>query len=380
MLPRLISTSIKSTRKSVLLLGPRQVGKSTLIQSLKPDITLNLANLDTFLRVTSNPSELQDRLEASSARSVFIDEVQKYPPLLNSIQALLDEKKELKFFLTGSSARKLKRGRANLLPGRVINFHLGPLIAGELDYRADEEALLRFGGLPEIYLEKTEIVRKQILRSYFANYIQEEIKAEALVRNIDAFSRAIPFVISNAGKFVDYSKLAKQSKISRHALSRFYEIFEDTLIGNRLWPDDRLLEKADLIKHPKFFVFDNGIYNALVGSFDASEDRKGILFEQLLYNQLLHSAWARDQEIKIASFRTRGGLEADFIVTLEGSRYCIEVKGARNLTTSDTDSIKKVATYEKGLTPMVAYLGKDSRKLNGVACHPWQKLLKELGL
>lgn len=381
MINRLLTRTLRTTKRSVLLLGPRQAGKSTLVKSLSPDLSINLADQLTFFDITSNPNELRELIETKKPKSVFIDEIQKYAPLLNTVQALIDEKRGLKFYLTGSSARKLKRGRANLLPGRVLNHFLGPLVAAELSYKVSEESFLRFGSLPEVYLEKDERAKKALLRSYVSNYIQEEISAEAIVRNIDSFSRALPNVIQTSGLFIDYSKLAKIAKVSRHSLGRFYEIMEDTLIGHRLWPDQKLKETADLIKHPKFFIFDLGVYNSMNGSYELSEDRKGILFEHLICNQLFHSAWAREREIGIGTFRSRGGLEIDFILTLDGKRFAIEAKAQKEFQGSFLQPLERLkTTYEKTITPLGVHMGKLSKKINGIWCHPWQVLLKELGL
>lgn len=139
--------------KSILLLGPRQVGKSTLIDSLKPDLTIDLANELEFLTHSSNPGELSKIVDRAEPKSVFIDEVQRLPKILNTAQSIIDHKK-IKFYLTGSSGRKLKRDQANLLPGRVVNFNLGPLVSAELDYKMDTQKALELGGLPEIYLMK----------------------------------------------------------------------------------------------------------------------------------------------------------------------------------------------------------------------------------
>ena len=263
MISRFISKALVRNHKSVLLLGPRQVGKSTLVESLSPQLTINLADEAEYLQFTSHANELRQRVDSTGATSVFIDEVQRIPSLLNTVQALVDKDPKLKFYLTGSSARKLKRGGGNLLPGRVIHFKLGPLISAELDYQANTQKALTHGLLPEMYLTKDKSTVESVLKTYGATYIVEEIKAEALTRNLEAFARFMSVAIQHAGHFLDYSKLAKEAKISRHACARFYEIFEDTLIGHRIWPYANCAKSADLIKHPKFFVFDNGVYNAI---------------------------------------------------------------------------------------------------------------------
>jgi uncharacterized protein len=378
---RKILGPLKDSRKSILLLGPRQAGKSTLVQSLKPDLTIQLADEMEFFTFSSNPSELRIRVDSENPKMVFIDEVQRLPALLNTVQSLIDEKRGLKFFLTGSSARKLKRGGANLLPGRVLNFFLGPLVASELSYKADTRRILTYGALPEVYLERDESLIQHLLKSYVSGYVQEEIKAEALVRNLGAFTRFIQTSVQSAGHFVDYSKLARQAKISRHAVGRFFEIFEDTLIGHRVWPFEALLEKADLIKHPKFYLFDNGVFNALLGNFNASADRLGVLAEQLVYTQILHSSWAARKDVKISSFRTRGGLEVDFIVELDGDTFAIEVKGGEDVQTDDTAGVLQFKKYfPKCRDTFVFHMSGRSRKLGSVWAHPWQEGLRSLGI
>jgi len=381
MISRKIEADLAGTKKSILLLGPRQVGKSTLIQMLKPSLVIQLADEAEFYAFSSNPSELRTRLDSTDARTILIDEVQRLPSLLNTVQAIIDERRGIKFFLTGTSARKLRRGGANLNPGRLLNFLMGPLVSSELDYKIVNQKILGHGSLPEIYLEKNSKIAEQILKSYVSNYISEEIRAEALVRNLEAFTRFSQSAIRQAGHFVDYSKMAKQAKVPRHSISRFFEIFEDTLIGHRIWPFEPVLEDADLIKHPKFFLFDNGVYNATLGNFNVSSDRIGILTEQLIFSQLLHSAWAAQKQIKISTFRTRGGLEVDFIVELDGEVFAIEVKGAQDVFQESVQSLKNFQHYYPHCSGLFLFhLGNQSKKLDGIWAHPWQKGFKELGL
>ncbi|MGZ3797763.1 MAG: ATP-binding protein, partial [Pseudobdellovibrionaceae bacterium] len=243
MIDRIIKRELASSRKSVLLLGPRQVGKSTLVNSLKPDLRINFADELEYLNFSANPGELRKIIEQQNPKSVFIDEVQRLPRILNTVQSLVDDNKHLKFYLTGSSARKLKRGGANLLPGRVINLQLGPLVSSELSYAMDTEQALSYGCLPEVYLSKKNKDNEKLLRSYAANYLKEEIKAEALTRNLESFARFFQECTHVAGHFVDFTKMAKKSKISRHACPRYFEILEDTLVGNRVYPFEQALEK-----------------------------------------------------------------------------------------------------------------------------------------
>jgi predicted AAA+ superfamily ATPase len=349
MIPRLLEGLIAKSPKSVLLLGPRQVGKSTLIQSLNPQLSLNLADENTFLDFKSNPSELSQRLAAHAhVKSVLIDEIQRHPPILNTLQAILDDKKSKppKFYLTGSSARKLRRGQANLLPGRIFSYELGPLCAAELNHDLDVSHALKFGTLPEPYLSRSPSFCQKLLSTYSAVYLKEEIQAEALTRNLEGFSRFILSAAACSGQVLDFSKIAKQARIDHKASSRFYEILEDTLIATRLEVFDKTA--ADIKKRPKFYFFDTGVLNGLLGNFTASNDRRGMLFEHLVINQVVNSAKARDIPCKLSYFRTRGGFEVDLIMEIAGKTLAVEIKAGR-ADTSDALHLEQFHQYHEAV-------------------------------
>ncbi len=179
---------LKEGDKNILLFGPRQVGKSTLCRSLKPDLTVNLADEASYLSYSKDASRIKREVAAlTRPSSIFIDEVQRVPALLNTIQSILDDSKRHRFILTGSSARKLKRGGANLLPGRVLLEHLDALSIKELGGRFDLEKALRVGTLPGIYLDDKD--GPAILETYASTYLREEIQAEALSKNLGAYAR-----------------------------------------------------------------------------------------------------------------------------------------------------------------------------------------------
>ncbi|MDH4468442.1 MAG: AAA family ATPase [Bacteriovoracaceae bacterium] len=385
MITRIIAPEIIKTKKSVLLLGPRQVGKTTLISGIKPDLEINLSDELEFLKYSGLPSAFREAVESENYKSVYIDEIQRLPKLLNTIQAIVDKNKSIKFYLTGSSARKLKRGGANLLPGRLVNFNLGPLVAKELNYSMDVKRALEYGTLPDPYLLNSEKEKKLILRSYAANYLKEEIKAESLTRNLDSFARFFTEVTAMIAEFVDYTKLASKSKISRHAIPRYFEILEDTLVGYRLFPFLHEGHSEDIIKHPKFYFFDNGVYNGLLGNYLASADRIGKLSEQLIFSQLLHSSWANDVDLKIFSFRTRAGIEVDFILELQGEYYGIEVKTSPNLDHRELEGLKYFQNCfhpegRKKSKLFVFHMGNTEKKYGEIWSLPWQKGLKTIGL
>jgi uncharacterized protein len=363
------------------LLGPRQVGKSTLIKDMNPDLSINLSDEKTFLDFRSNPGELEERLSAGNYKTVFVDEIQRHPSLLNTIQAIVDDQKQgqkTKFYLSGSSARKLKRGQANLLPGRIFSYELGPLVAAELEYKLNIERALRYGCLPEAYLTKDDKFSEKLLTTYAGVYLKEEIQAEALTRNLDAFSRFIFIAASTCGKILDFSKLAKLARIERKNCSRFYEILEDTLIGQRV----EVFEKtnADVVRRPKFYFFDPGVLNGLLENFNVSIDRKGEIFEGLVFAQLLASAKAHDKKVTISYFRTRGGFEVDFIVEMKEKIYAIEVKYGR-VSTEDARHLQKIKDYDVKFDGLfIVGLGAESKKIGDVRVCNLNILLQELDL
>jgi predicted AAA+ superfamily ATPase len=379
---RNLQKEIAATKKSVLLLGPRQVGKSTLMHSLNPDVTINLAKENEFLRFSANIDLFVDLIEGSNAKLVFIDEVQRIPGILNSVQAIIDEskgKRALKFLITGSSARKLRRGQANLLPGRILSFQLGGLTAAEMDYKIDLAKALKHGFLPEPFLESSNKTAEKLLESYAAIYLKEEIQAEAVSRNIQGFARFLMLLASSSGQVVDYSKLATKAKVSRTSCIRFTEILEDTLVAHRIFSFDGS-PKADTIKHPKLYFFDPGVLNGLLNNFNVSEDRKGILFEHLIYSQIRNSALAKDLPINIQFFRTRNGLEVDFVIELKDELWAIEVKST-DATDQDLKGLKAFHEYFPKTQHRVLVTPKDKkRQKNGILICNWIDLLKEMGL
>src|SRR4026207_1904066 len=239
MLTRALAQTLRDAKKSFLLLGPRQTGKSTLVSSLNPDLSINLAHEPTYLEFARNPRELEERLNAlpsgAKTRNIFIDEVQRLPSLLNTVQALLDgDPRRYKFFLTGSSARKLRRGQANLLPGRIFTYRLGPVVSCEMAYRLDTTEALSHGTLPGILFEPDSKTKEKTLTFYAATYLKEEVQAEALTRNLEGFARFLSTCTEYAGQFLDLSKMAADSHIARQTAVRYFEVLEDCLIVNSL--------------------------------------------------------------------------------------------------------------------------------------------------
>jgi predicted AAA+ superfamily ATPase len=372
----MIGTPIRKTKASVLLLGPRQVGKSTLIRSLKPNLEINLTDEGEYYLFQSNPNELRQRIEATSPQSIFIDEIQRVPRITNTIQALIDHNPKLKFYMTGSSARKLKKGHANLLPGRIISFAMAPLALQELGSDWNESHGLSYGFLPGVQNTQKTSEKKLLLRSYAQTYLKEEILAESLVREISGFVRFLNVVAQISGQYLDFSKIAQKAKVARQSIVRHFEILEDTLIARKLENDpDYLNRDLDLVKHPRFFLFDLGVVNALNGGFEASADRIGPLFEHMILNQIENTAKGMALDYNLYNFRTRGGLEVDFILKLESEKWAIECKAGSNVNTTELRSLLTLKKYDPKIKPIVIYRGTKELKDNGVWILPLTKAI-----
>ena len=380
MIPRTLRPVLAASNKSFLLLGPRQTGKSTLVSSLNPDVEINLAHEPTFLEFLRNPSELEERLLPRRAQSsVFIDEIQRLPSLLNTVQFLLDRRENrLRFYLTGSSARKLRRGQANLLPGRIHTYTLGPLSCGELDYALDLRQALSYGTLPGIWTAEDNRIREKTLRSYAATYLKEEVQAESLARNLEGFARFLSIVAAWAGQYLDLAKMAAAAYVARQTAVRYFEVLEDCLLVRRVDAFAKSLTRR-LVQHPKFFFFDVGILNGLLGNFEVSADRVGRLFEHLICNQILNEASAHDVEARIATYRTEHGAEVDLIVEVGTELFAVEVKASRLAAASDLRGLHSFREYYgKRHRSWIVYQGGMRRQIGSTEIWPWQEGIREM--
>ncbi len=382
MLSRLLAQRLSQINRSVLLLGPRQTGKTTLALSLSPALVINLMHEPTFLAFASSPQELEHRLRAlpEGPTLIFLDEVQRLPSLLNTVQTILDQHSGFRFILTGSSARKLRRGGANLLPGRVISLQLGPLVARELGYKMDAMQAMSSGTLPGIWTEPERSMREQLLASYAATYLKEEVQAEALTRNLEGFARFLFVAAQWSGLYLDLSKMASLSRVPRQTAVRFFEILEDCLIVFRVEPFAKSITRR-LTQHPRFYFFDSGVLNGLLGNFTVSSDRIGRLFEHMIASQLYYSALAAGRNLGIRSYRTEQGAEVDFILELDGEVIALELKASDNVGVSDLKGLERFAEYyPHSHRAQIWHLGKDPKRIGDTDVLPWQQGLERLGL
>lgn len=368
---------IKKTKKSVLLLGPRQTGKSTLFETLQPDLKINFADESIYFQHLKDPSLIKEM--AAGKKRIFIDEIQRIPSMLNTIQSLIDLDKTKQFLLTGSSARKLKRGQANLLPGRILYFELGPLHFLEIPAELyDFKKMLTRGCLPGIYLDETTDWQK-ILQAYVALYLKEEVQAESLTRDIQGFSRFFDVTLSKSGTFLDYSKFSSQAMIERNTSRRYFDILVDTLILEVIQPFTKSQSRR-LVQHPKFYCFDVGVLNACLGGWSTGPDRIGNLFEHFIVQQIRSLQKSFDVQLRLSTYRTENNAEVDLILEQGSTVFAIEIKASKNVGPSDLRGLQSFANfYGKKHQAMVLYLGEDERRTeSGVQILPWQAGLKRI--
>jgi predicted AAA+ superfamily ATPase len=369
-------------QKSVLLLGPRQTGKTTLVETLKPDLLLNFLQPALRQRYERTPEQLGAEVEALSERTrgrlplVVLDEVQRVPDLLNAVQELVD-RRLARFVLTGSSARKLRRGSGvNLLPGRLLPLRLDPLSLAERVPPTLEEALL-VGSLPGIALAADDAEREQDLRAYTTLYLEEEVRAEALVRNLGTFSRFLQLAALEAGNISHFRGIAQELGISHTTVAGYYEVLEDCLIAERIEALSESRTRKKLTKSPRYLFFDMGVRRAA-----ADEGRRppprvlGALFEQFVGLELLRATRADEGQTKLRFWRDPDGPEVDWIVVGDDRWLPVEVKWSDAPTERDIRHLQTfMREYPKAREGVVVCRTPRRFKLAAkITAVPWQEI------
>lgn len=344
-------------RKSLLILGPRGVGKSFLINSIltQPEfaqiLKINLLSSDDYANYLHAPSLLTRQIRTrvgglSQPLYVFIDEIQLVPDLLNEVHLVLEELPDrVVFILTGSSARKLKRSNANLLAGRALLLPFFPVSLMEYDFDLHFDTIMKFGALPKVLEETDSDLNELYLKTYSLTYLKEEIQQEALVRNLPAFSRFLELAAQHNGQPINCSRTAKTLGISANTVAGYYAILEDTLLTTVV-PTWSHSVRTQLQKAARHFLFDNGIVRALCGELRSElterSFRFGAMFENLVVNEIVKAISITGSDLKLYSFRTTANQEIDLI--LQSGPFSppigVEIKSATAPTAADVRSLK----------------------------------------
>jgi len=315
------------SNRSAFLWGPRKTGKTTLLKQQFPDaFWIDLLNYDLFLSLSKQPTNLRQILEAQGKKTIVIDEVQKIPQLMDEIHWLIENKK-YQFILSGSSARKLRRGNVNLLGGRAWRFELFPFVTKELT-EIDIDKVLLSGLIPSHYFSPDF---RMDLKAYVNDYLKEEIQAESLTRNLPAFSTFLQSAAITNGMLLNYSNAARDAGVSVKTIRSYYEILEDTLLGRQLQPWRKAI-KRKLIETAKFYFFDIGIVSALLKqqSLIPETSEYGRAFEHFI----IQECWAYNhysgKDFQMSFYKTKSGTEVDLI--LGDAEIAIEIKSSTNIS------------------------------------------------
>lgn len=374
---RILNRYFKDPKQSYFLFGPRGTGKSTIIHLRHPDaLLIDLLQPEVVRSYMAYPERLREVILATKPAIVVIDEVQKVPNLLSVVHSLIEQKLDIQFILTGSSARKLKRTSANLLGGRALKKELHPFMAAELGSKFSLEKALHCGLLPLLLDARNP---QEVLHAYVNLYLREEIQAEGLVRNIENFSRFLEVITFSHSSQLSTTNVSRECEVKRKTVENYIEILEDLLLAFQLNVFSRRAQR-ELVSHPKFYLFDAGIYFALrpKGPLDRPEEIEGAALEGLVAQHL--RAWNDYSQIKhhLSYWRTRTGLEVDFIVYGEKGFWAIEVKNTKRILPQDTKSLEIFLKDYPMAKAILLYRGNEMIQKGNVTCIPCSKFLLEL--
>lgn len=367
---RQLDISALLAKRSFFLLGPRQTGKTSLIHHALPDaLFYDLLDSANYLALSHNPGRLAEEV-GSSIKRVVIDEIQRLPSLLNEVQRLI-ETRDVNFLLTGSSARKLRRGGINLLGGRAHVKYLHPLTYRELGDKFNLNHAIQRGLLPSIYFSDDP---RADLESYAGLYLQQEIMAEGATRNIPAFSRFLKIAAHNNGGIVNFTNIASDAQVARTTVYEYYEILKDTLILRELPPWRKTVKRKPLASS-KYYFFDVGVVSALQGRpFLPGTPEFGEAFETFMMHEL--SSWSDYVSGELLSFwRSTSGFEVDFII---GDHTAIEVKAKETVSAQDIKSLRALREEKKLKHFVCVCMEKRSREVDGIKILPYAEFINAL--
>lgn len=373
---------LKVPAHSFLLLGPRGTGKTTWLRDRLPEARWYNLLLDReLLRLMRDPQMFRQEIEALPRGSwVVIDEIQKMPALMNEVHdAISTSPKRWKFALTGSSARRLRRDQVNLLAGRVVMRRLLPLTASELGEPPAIDDLLRYGMLPMVRDARGATNRIDLLEAYVETYFTQEIRAEALVRSLDAFTRFLEIAALANAQVTNTAALARDAAVARPTIQGYFEVLSDTLLGHWL-PAWRPRVKVKEAQHPKFYLFDPGVVRALTRRLREPLEtvERGALLETLVFHELrAHIAYS-DCGGELSYYRTPSGTEIDFIWTRADYAVAIEVKASARWRTEYTRTLTDLHESGSIASGWGVYLGDQELRIGAVRILPLMDFLRQL--
>lgn len=365
------------SQQSYFLFGPRGTGKSTWLEQHYPDgLFIDLLNPTLLRQYQAYPERLEEVVQGTTTKTIIIDEIQKAPELLSVVHRLIEQKQERQFILTGSSSRKLKRAGVDLLAGRAVIRQMHPFMASELRDSFSLDDALQYGLVPLI-IESKDIL--DTLKSYVSLYLNEEVKSEGLVRNIGDFARFLEVASFSQGSMINMANIARECAVSRKLVEGYLSVLEDLLLSFYL-PVFSIRAKRQLVSHEKFYYFDAGIYRSLrmTGFLDQWAEISGPGLEGLVLQNL--RAWNDYQGSpnKLFYWRTKQGMEVDFIIYGPSGLFAIEVKNAAMVHDKDLKSLKAfLADYPEAKAIML-YRGSERLQKKEITCFSVETFLKKL--
>ena len=385
MFPRLLQTT---RRQSFFLFGARGTGKTTWMRdAFDPDASLYLDLLDPEVEdlYRRTPGRLEQQVSAlpDSVEWVLIDEVQRAPRLLDAAHRLIESTGK-RFVLTGSSARKLRRGASNLLAGRAFVYSLYPLTVPELQDAFDLDGALRWGTLPRMFSLDADEDRRAYLRAYALTYLREEIAAEQIVRRLDPFRRFLEVAAQSNGAIVNYTNIARDVGADPKTVITYFSILEDTLVGFLLPAFHRSIRKQQR-SNPKFYFFDTGVKRALDRTLElplnAGTYEYGKAFEHFMTTQIVHLSQYRYPDWRVSYLRTGAGVEIDLVIERPGlPTALIEIKSSERV---DERDVRHLTRFTGDFSePLALCISRDPTRMqiDGVLCVHWREAFDELGL
>lgn len=373
-----IPRKFTSPNKSFFLFGARGTGKSTFLRNNYPNgLWVDLLLPNEFRTYSAKPERIIELINGNpDKKTIIIDEIQKVPDLLSAIHSIIEEKRDLQFILTGSSARKLRKEGLNLLAGRLLYKTFHPFLFNEIKDKYEENDILKIGLLPIVFSSTTP---KETLEAYVSLYIKEEVQQESLVRNIGNFTRFLEAISFSHGSLLNISNVARECEIERKVVENYVKILEDILLADRLQVFSKRAKRA-IVKHPKFYFFDTGVFYTLrpKGPLDNPEEIDGAALEGLIFQQLKTWNAYSNNPYQIFFWRSQGGAEVDFILYGEKNIYAIEVKNTNRIRPADLRSLKEFAKDYPQSRQIFLYRGENQLRRNNILCMPVKKFLDKL--
>ncbi len=376
MLPRELSPP----DDSFFLFGARSTGKTTWISQHFADAAAHydLLRNDVSPRLSRDPGVLSNECSALPTGAwIVLDEVQRVPPLLDEVQHLMTTRQQ-RFVLSGSSARKLKRGGANLLAGRAELCHLYPLVSAEIGVERELDEILAYGLMP---LAVTGKRPKAFLRSYCQVYLREEIQSEALVRNIGAFQRFLEVAARVNAQTVNVTGVARDAGVARQTVQDYFDILIDTLLGFRL-PAWKLKRGVKQVALSKFYFFDCGVVRELAGTshLQLHPEERGFLFETFILHEIRAYLHYRGLEYPLSYWRTHNDREVDFVIDTPAGLLAIECKSSARWDSRFNAGLLKLQEFipDRRVRKLGVYSGPNALTNSGVYVLPWREFLAKL--